>query len=124
MTAFARENSNTARDVLTIELRTVNHRYLDCSFKLPDSIRALEPRLREGQRPPDPLEQGDAKIGFQCRDLTAERQLGLAVRPGGGGQRALLRGGEEGCVDGFGRDGEYEAICYLADAWQSVSDVR
>ncbi|PLW70945.1 YicC family protein [Pseudohalioglobus lutimaris] len=47
MTAFARENSNTARDVLTIELRTVNHRYLDCSFKLPDSIRALEPRLRE-----------------------------------------------------------------------------
>lgn len=47
MTAFARENSNTGQDVLTIELRTVNHRYLDCSFKLPDSIRALEPKLRE-----------------------------------------------------------------------------
>lgn len=47
MTAFARENSNTGQDGLTIELRSVNHRYLDCNFKLPESIRALEPQLRE-----------------------------------------------------------------------------
>lgn len=33
--------------VLTVELRSVNHRYLDCSFKLPDALRHLEPRLRE-----------------------------------------------------------------------------
>ncbi|TDG15706.1 YicC family protein [Seongchinamella unica] len=47
MTAFARESSNTGQGVLTVELRTVNHRYLDCSFKLPDSLRVLETRLRE-----------------------------------------------------------------------------
>ena len=47
MTAFARESTDTEQGVLTIELRTVNHRYLDSSFKLPDSLRALEPKLRE-----------------------------------------------------------------------------
>lgn len=47
MTAFARESANTDRGVLSVELRTVNHRYLDCSFKLPESLRAMEPRLRD-----------------------------------------------------------------------------
>ena len=56
MTAFARESSNTDQGTLTVELRTVNHRYLDISlrlpdaarsFKLPDSLRALETRMRE-----------------------------------------------------------------------------
>lgn len=47
MTAFARESAATEQGVLTVELRTVNHRYLDCSFKLPDVLRALETRLRE-----------------------------------------------------------------------------
>ncbi|MFV8818861.1 YicC/YloC family endoribonuclease [Haliea sp. E17] len=47
MTAFARESGSTERGVLTVELRTVNHRYLDCNFKLPDDLRALEPQLRE-----------------------------------------------------------------------------
>jgi uncharacterized protein (TIGR00255 family) len=47
MTAFARESAATDQGVLTVELRSVNHRYLDCSFKLPDALRTLEPRLRE-----------------------------------------------------------------------------
>ena len=47
MTSFARESATVAQGVLTVELRSVNHRYLDCSFKLPDALRALEPRLRE-----------------------------------------------------------------------------
>lgn len=47
MTAFARESAATDQGVLTVELRSVNHRYLDCTFKLPDSLRPLEPRLRE-----------------------------------------------------------------------------
>jgi uncharacterized protein (TIGR00255 family) len=47
MTSFARESATTDRGVLTVELRSVNHRYLDCSFKLPDALRSLEPRLRE-----------------------------------------------------------------------------
>ena len=47
MTAFARESVEIEQGTLTIELRSVNHRYLDCSFKLPDALRALEPKLRE-----------------------------------------------------------------------------
>jgi len=46
MTAFARE-STQAPLAMVVELRSVNHRYLDCHFKLPDNLRALEPRLRE-----------------------------------------------------------------------------
>jgi uncharacterized protein (TIGR00255 family) len=38
----------TDQGILTVELRSVNHRYLDCSFKLPDVLRSLEQRLREG----------------------------------------------------------------------------
>jgi len=47
MTSFARESTTTDQGVLTVELRSVNHRYLDCSFKLPDALRPLESRLRE-----------------------------------------------------------------------------
>jgi len=47
MTAFARETLNTDQGDLTIELRSVNHRYLDCTFKLPDALRQLEPKLRD-----------------------------------------------------------------------------
>ena len=47
MTAFARESLATDNAVLTLEVRSVNHRYLDCTFKLPDSLRPLEGRLRD-----------------------------------------------------------------------------
>jgi len=47
MTSFARESATTDQGILTVELRSVNHRYLDCSFKLPDALRSLEPQLRE-----------------------------------------------------------------------------
>jgi len=47
MTAFARESMATGRGVLTVELRSVNHRYLDCSFKMPDLLRPMESGLRE-----------------------------------------------------------------------------
>ncbi len=47
MTAFARESVATDQGLLTVELRSVNHRYLDCTFKLPDALKGLEPRLRE-----------------------------------------------------------------------------
>lgn len=42
MTAFAREADDSGQGSLVIEIRSVNHRYLDCQFKLPDQLRALE----------------------------------------------------------------------------------
>ncbi len=47
MTAFARRETVTPWAGLAWELRTVNHRYLELSFKLPEDLRAVEPAARE-----------------------------------------------------------------------------
>jgi uncharacterized protein (TIGR00255 family) len=46
MTGFARETTQGAWGELSWELRSVNHRYLDLSLKMPDELRALEPEVR------------------------------------------------------------------------------
>lgn len=70
MTAFARQTSSGDWGELSIELRSVNHRYLDISFKLPEDLRVLEPNLREqfGAR----LARG--KLECAVRFSRAERQ--------------------------------------------------
>lgn len=47
MTGFASSETETEQGVLLWELRSVNHRYLELHFKLPDGFRALEPTLRD-----------------------------------------------------------------------------
>ncbi len=47
MTAFAREESHGLWGSLAWELRSVNHRYLDVTLRLPEELRALEPAVRE-----------------------------------------------------------------------------
>ncbi len=47
MTAFASGESTTPWGTLACELRSVNHRFLEISTRLPDELRALEPALRE-----------------------------------------------------------------------------
>lgn len=47
MTAFARRESETPMGVMTWELRSVNHRYLDVSLRIPDELRAMEAAARE-----------------------------------------------------------------------------
>jgi uncharacterized protein (TIGR00255 family) len=47
MTAFARQQSEHDFGTLVWELRSVNHRYLEPSFRIPDSLRYLEGPLRE-----------------------------------------------------------------------------
>ncbi|RMG30618.1 MAG: YicC family protein [Gammaproteobacteria bacterium] len=47
MTAFARTEQETPAGIATWELRSVNHRYLEAVFRLPEDWRALEPTLRE-----------------------------------------------------------------------------
>jgi uncharacterized protein (TIGR00255 family) len=46
MTGFARLESSGPWGTLVCELRSVNHRFLDVSLRLPDSCRALESDLR------------------------------------------------------------------------------
>lgn len=47
MTAFSRQEASSEAGELVLELRTVNHRYLDISLRLPEELRNLEPVLRE-----------------------------------------------------------------------------
>lgn len=47
MTGFARCEASGAFGALTCELRSVNHRYLESGFRLPEELRGLESELRQ-----------------------------------------------------------------------------
>ncbi len=47
MTAFSRREVSAPWGELVLELRSVNHRFLDLSLRLPEELRAAEPALRE-----------------------------------------------------------------------------
>ncbi len=47
MTAYARHSQTIDGDEYVWELRSVNHRYLDAHFRLPERARELEPYIRE-----------------------------------------------------------------------------
>ena len=42
MTGFARRESTGSWGTLVCELRSVNHRFLEAGFRLPDELRAAE----------------------------------------------------------------------------------
>lgn len=47
MTAFARQEQHGDQGVLVWEMRSVNHRFLDMVFRLPDEFRVLELPMRQ-----------------------------------------------------------------------------
>ncbi|MGB7816063.1 MAG: YicC/YloC family endoribonuclease [Methylotenera sp.] len=47
MTGFASQECNTTNGILLIELRSVNHRYLEMQLKLDDNLRMFEATVRE-----------------------------------------------------------------------------
>jgi uncharacterized protein (TIGR00255 family) len=47
MTAFARRDHQADWGTLTVEMRSVNHRYLEFTPRLADEFRVLEPKLRD-----------------------------------------------------------------------------
>jgi uncharacterized protein (TIGR00255 family) len=47
MTGYAVASTETPRGTLSLELRSVNSRFLDLQFRVTDELRALEPALRE-----------------------------------------------------------------------------
>ncbi|MHA7817299.1 MAG: YicC/YloC family endoribonuclease [Pseudohaliea sp.] len=75
MTAFARAGASTAFGTLVVELRSVNHRYLDCHFKLADELRSLEPALRE--RLGKALARGKVDCLLRLQATTTDRPLEL-----------------------------------------------
>lgn len=47
MTAFARQEEYSNWGIVVWELRSVNHRYLETSVRLPDTVKSIEPIIRE-----------------------------------------------------------------------------
>lgn len=50
MTAFSRQQADSRWGTLTWEIRSVNHRYLEASVRLPENFRGLENLIREKLR--------------------------------------------------------------------------
>lgn len=47
MTGFGRAEYSTETEKLTVEMKSVNHRYLDVTVKLPRKLNALDPAVRQ-----------------------------------------------------------------------------
>ncbi|WP_417564883.1 YicC/YloC family endoribonuclease [Marinobacter sp.] len=65
MTAFARKDIQGDWGTLTCEIRTVNHRYLEPSFRLPEAFRELESRFREELR--KQLKRGKVDVSMRLQ---------------------------------------------------------
>ncbi|MFT3929450.1 MAG: YicC/YloC family endoribonuclease [Spongiibacteraceae bacterium] len=76
MTAFARQSATYPWGTLVWEIRSVNHRYLEPSFKLPDALRGLEGELRERLR--SELARGKVECTLRAQ-LAQEQSSALAV---------------------------------------------
>ncbi len=79
MTAFARAASDAPAGGFVWELRSVNHRYLEISIRLPEELRAIEAAVREliARR----IERGklDVTLRFQPKDGGATPSLNVPV---------------------------------------------
>jgi uncharacterized protein (TIGR00255 family) len=71
MTAFARQELNEPWGQLTLELRSVNHRYLDIALRLPEDLRALEMKVRE--RVGRQLKRGKVDCNVRYQPAARER---------------------------------------------------
>jgi uncharacterized protein (TIGR00255 family) len=69
MTGYAARTQEAAGASLSIELKSVNSRFLDLAFRLPEELRSLEPALRE-------------RIAARVQRGKVECRMGLAPAPG------------------------------------------
>ena len=79
MTGYASVSRDTAAGRITLDLRSVNSRFLDLAFRMPDDLRAAEPGLREL------ITAGVARGKLECR-------IALQKLPSDSRQPAIDRG--------------------------------
>ncbi|GAA4404616.1 YicC/YloC family endoribonuclease [Quisquiliibacterium transsilvanicum] len=79
MTGYASVSRDTAAGRITLDLRSVNSRFLDLAFRMPDDLRATEPGLREL------ITAGVARGKVECR-------IALQKLPSDSRQPAIDRG--------------------------------
>ena len=80
MTAFARSTMDFDWGSVTCELRSVNHRFLETNFRLPETMREVEMPLREIAR--KKLNRGKVdcavQVNFNHKDSSIQADIALA----------------------------------------------
>ncbi len=78
MTGFARREAKLSWGTAVWEIRSVNHRYLEPSFRLPEDFREIEPHLREAMR--KALQRGKVEASLSVQwEQEGEAELGINV---------------------------------------------
>ena len=80
MTGFARQSAETPVGTLTWELRSVNHRYLDVQFRLPDELRPREHAFK--QQLGSVIKRGKVECSLHLRrtvDAQADMQINMEL---------------------------------------------
>lgn len=79
MTGFARTTVHDQQGVISWEIRSINHRYLEPTFRLPEIFRELEPVLRQKLR--EGLGRGkvDCSLSFQPVEQLKDIDINLEL---------------------------------------------
>lgn len=76
MTGFARREAKLPWGTAVWEIRSVNHRYLEPSFRLPEDFREIEPNLRDAMR--KSLQRGKVEASLNIHwEQEGEAELGI-----------------------------------------------
>lgn len=76
MTGFARREAKFSWGTVIWEVRSVNHRYLEPSFRLPEDFREIEPALRDSMR--KALQRGKVEASLSVQfEQEGDADLGL-----------------------------------------------
>jgi uncharacterized protein (TIGR00255 family) len=71
MTGYAAVAAELPSGALTLELRSVNHRYLDFQVRMPEELRSLEPALREAVSAQMQRGKIECRINYAARGVSA-----------------------------------------------------
>lgn len=76
MTGFARREAKLPWGTAVWEIRSVNHRYLEPSFRLPEDFRDIEPNLRDAMR--KALQRGKVEASLSIQwEQGGDSELGI-----------------------------------------------
>jgi uncharacterized protein (TIGR00255 family) len=79
MTGYANAAAELAGGSLTLEIRSVNHRYLDIQLRMPDELRGFESVLREAVTARLQRGKVDCRIGHVARSAQSGATLNQAL---------------------------------------------
>lgn len=100
MTGFANVAGECGSKRINLEIRAVNHRYLDVQFRMPDDLRYLEGGLRE--KIAAEAVRGKLECRIQLQDI-GQNTPGLEINHALVGQLAALNQEWRGTHDGLGK---------------------